>query len=100
MVLAGVVINAGVAAGAEGGFFQTAAGRVFNVFCFFTIQSNLIVGATCLLLALNPHRSSTLFKAARLTGIVAVTITGIVYHTVLARLFDLESWALVGDNLV
>ncbi len=99
-VFAGIIIQVFVSANASGGAFHTAAGRVFNVFCFFTIQSNLIVGVTCLLLAMNPNRSSTMFKVFRLTGLVAITITGIVFHAVLAKLLDLESWALVADNLV
>jgi hypothetical protein len=99
-VFTGVALNVVVAAGNEGGFFQTAGSRAFNVFCFFTIQSNLIVGVTTLLLALNPRRSSTVFDVFRLIGIVAITITGIVFHAVLSKLMDLESLALVADNLV
>jgi hypothetical protein len=99
-VALGVAVNVAVAATAEGGFFTTASARVFNVFCFFTIQSNLIVGVTCLLLALDPRRSSTAFDTFRLIGIVAITITGVVYHAALRSLLDLESWALVGDVLV
>ncbi|MCI0633827.1 MAG: Pr6Pr family membrane protein [Actinobacteria bacterium] len=99
-VLFGLIVQVLVAANATGGAFDTTAGRVFNVFCFFTIQSNVIVGVTSLLLALNPRRSSTAFKAFRLSGIVSITITGIVYHTVLRGLFDLERWALVADNVL
>ncbi len=84
----------------QGGRFPTAAGRAFNVFCFFTVQSNLIVGVTSLLLALKPNRSSTTFKTFRLIGVVGITVTGLVYHAVLSRLLDLESWALVADNLL
>jgi len=55
---------------------------------------------TSLLLALNPHRSSTVFNTFRLTGVVAIAVTGVVFHAVLARLLDLESWALVANNLL
>jgi len=99
-VLFGIVVQVLVSANAAEGFFQTTSGRVFNVFCFFTIQSNLIVGVTSLLLALDPNRSSTAFNTLRLTGIVAIIITGVVYHSVLRGLFDLESWALVADNVI
>ncbi len=95
-----IIIQVPVAVHAKEGVFHTAAGRAFNVFCFFTVQSNLIVGVTSLLLALKPNRSSTMFRAFRLTGIVAITVTGLVYHAVLSRLLDLESWALVADNLL
>ena len=93
----GIVVNVCVAATNTGGFFTTAPARVFNVFCFFTIQSNLIVGVTCLLLAIDPRRTSTTFDTFRLIGVVAIVITGIVYHAALRGLFDLDSWALVGD---
>ena len=42
--------------------------------------------------------SSTVFRVFRLIGVVAITITGVVYHSVLAQLLDLESWALVADH--
>jgi hypothetical protein len=100
VVAFGIAVSVGVAAGAERAFFTTAPARIFNVFCFFTIQSNLIVGVTCGLLALDPDRSSTAFDTFRLIGIVAITITGVVYHAALRSLFDLESWALVGDVVV
>jgi hypothetical protein len=96
----GIVVNVVLAATSTDGFFTSAAGRVFNVFCFFTIQSNLIVGITSLMLAIDPRRTSTSFDTFRLIGIVAIIITGLVYHSVLRGLFDLESWALVGDLFV
>jgi len=65
---------------------------------FFTIQCNLIVGATCVLLAINPQRASTMFNVFRLIGVVA--ITGVVYHVVLAGLFDLDSWGLAADMIL
>lgn len=99
-VLLGVVIQVIVVADLEGGFFDTPAKRALNVFAFFTIQSNIFVGVTTLLLALNPNRSSTTFKVARLIGVVGISITFVVFHAVLRKLLDLESWALVADNLL
>jgi len=96
---AGVLIQMIVTANEKAVHFHTPLSRSLNVLVFFTIDSNLIVGATCLVLATNPKRSSTTFNTARLTGVVAITITGLVYHAVLAKLLDLESWALVADNL-
>jgi hypothetical protein len=98
VVFFGLVVQLFVVADLEAGFFDTRAERVLNVFAFFTIQSNIILGATCLLLALDPHRSSTVFRVLRLTGVVAIAITGVVYHSALADLVDLESWALVADH--
>ena len=99
-VLAGLIVQILVTADLETGFFDTPMERALNVFAFFTIQSNIIVGVTSLLLALRPDLASTLFRVARLTGIVAITITFVVFHAVLKKLLDLESWALVADNLL
>ncbi len=61
----------------EGGelprFGGGSLGRSLNVFAYFTIQSNLIVGVTSLLLAVSPNRASTIFRVARLTGLIAIT---------------------------
>jgi hypothetical protein len=100
LVLSGIIVQVIVTADAEGVAFHTPLTRGLNVFAFFTIQANLIVGATSLLLWLDPSRSSTVFKVFRLTGIVAIAITGIVFHAVLKHLLDLESWALVADNIL
>ncbi len=99
-VLVGLVVQVLVAANAQTGFFDTSAKRALNVFVFFTIQSNVIVGVTSLLLALNPARASTIFRAARLTGVVAIAITFVVFHVAIAHLFEFESWSLVADRIL
>ena len=48
--LLGLVIQVAVSAANEEGLFPTAASRVFNVFCYFTVQSNIVVGVTSALL--------------------------------------------------
>ncbi|HEX4704942.1 MAG TPA: Pr6Pr family membrane protein [Pseudonocardiaceae bacterium] len=83
-----------------GRFGGSPLNQALNNFAFFTIQSNLIVGGTCLLLAINPNRTSTVFGVFRLTGLVAITVTGIVFHVALGGLLDLDSWALASDKLV
>lgn len=99
-VAAGVTVSVLTAVHATGGRFHNGVERGFNTFAFFTIQSNLIVGVTSVLLALTPNRSSTVFRTFRLIGVVAITVTGLVYHVAIAHLLDLDSWDLVGDQLV
>ncbi len=36
----------------------------------------------------------------RLTGLVAITVTGLVFHAVLARTLDLAGWDALGNELV
>ena len=94
------MISAISAANNSGGHFHPGVARAANTFAFFTIQSNLLVGASALLLAILPDRRSTAFAVLRLSGVVAITVTGIVFHAVLAQTLDLESWAAVGNELV
>ena len=82
------------------GRFHSGVERGFNTFAFFTIQSNLILGATALLLAMKLDRPSTLFRAFRLIGLAAITITGVVYHVALARILDLDGVHQLGNQLV
>ncbi|WP_037322828.1 Pr6Pr family membrane protein [Amycolatopsis thermoflava] len=100
VVLTGVVTQLFVTSGVMGGRYESAAARMANVFAYFTIQSNLIVGFTSLLLAIRPLRTSTVFRTLRLDGVLAIAITGIVFHLVLADLQDLTGWAWVADFLL
>jgi hypothetical protein len=95
--LIGVTIQVAVAANAQPGHFATAGGRVFNVFCYFTVQSNVLIALGCLLLAIRLERTSAAFAWLRMTGLVAITVTGLVYYTVLADFGTLHGWRLVGD---
>ncbi|MFC9693514.1 Pr6Pr family membrane protein [Kribbella sp. NPDC056951] len=95
-VLAGIVIQLFVTASGTEGFFPDNPDRVLNVFAFFTIQSNLILGATVLML----DRRSTLFRTLRLNGVLCIAVTGIVYHLVLAGLDSLTGWAAVANFLL
>ena len=98
-VAAGIAISVYTAVQTPGRF-HTGTERALNTFAFFTIQSNLIVGATSLLLALRPDRSATVFRVFRLIGVVAIALTGVVYHVALARVLDLEGWQQLGNQLV
>jgi hypothetical protein len=96
-VVVGLVVQLHVSAGLTGTQFHSTASRLFNVFCYFTVQSNVIVGATTALLAVRLDRRSTVFAVFRLTGLVAITITFVVYHVALAKLQDLHGAAAHAD---
>lgn len=72
------------------GWFSTPLYRVLNLFTFFTICSNLLVGLASALLVIRPDRRSTAFDVLRLTGVVAIAVTGVVYHLLLAGLVELS----------
>jgi hypothetical protein len=98
-VLAGLIIQIGVSSGNTSVFGGTALGRSLNIFAFFTIQSNVIVGATTFLLAINPSRSSAVFRVFRMMGLVGITVTGVVFHVVLSHLLELDTWAEAANQL-
>jgi hypothetical protein len=99
-VAAGLIIQIGVSSGDPSVFGGTPLGRSLNVFSFFTIQSNLIVGITTLLLAIDPKHSSRVFSVFRLIGLVAITVTFVVFHVALSHLLDLETWAEAANQLL
>jgi hypothetical protein len=98
-VLAGIVIQLVVSATNESFFGGTAINRALNVFAFFTIQSNVLVGVVCLLLAIRTDRHSKVFAVFRLTSLVAITVTFLVFHVALSGLLDLDTWAQAANQL-
>jgi hypothetical protein len=100
VVLVAVAVQVPVSAAEQSGFFSTPVYRGLNVLAFFTIQSNLLVAVSALLTALDPERDTLLRRVLRLTALVAITVTGVVYHSVLAGLVELTGWALVTDVLL
>ena len=57
---------------------------VANFVSYFTIESNILVLVTSLLLVQRPDRGGTAFGVLRLASLTAITVTGLVYATVLA----------------
>jgi hypothetical protein len=100
VVVVALAIQLPLSAGLQGTAFRTGTGLVINVFCYFTVQSNLLVAAASLLLALRLERHSMLFRVLRLSGLVGITVTFLVYHGVLAGLQELTGAAWVADQLV
>ncbi|MGJ7439454.1 Pr6Pr family membrane protein [Aquipuribacter sp. MA13-6] len=100
VVVVAVAVQVPLSAAVETGYFSTPLARGLNVFAFFTIQSNLLVAASALLTALDPDRDTRLRRVLRLTSLVAITVTGVVYHSVLAGLVELSGWGYVADVAV
>ncbi|MEF2977340.1 Pr6Pr family membrane protein [Subtercola sp. YIM 133946] len=69
--------------------------RLGRLFSFFTIQSNLFVLGTSIVLALRPARDGRVWRVLRLDALLGIIITGLVYETVLAPLVHLTGWAFV-----
>jgi len=100
VVLVGLVVQLVVTATTTGGFYPTNPQRVFNVFAFFTVQSNVLVGVTSLLLAVRPEPGGLLRRTLRLDALLGIAVTGVVFHLALRQLQDLRGSAALADLLL
>ncbi|MBE8517510.1 Pr6Pr family membrane protein [Amycolatopsis sp. H6(2020)] len=78
---------------------STPGGRVANLLCFFTIDSNLLVVLTSALVALGRARGR-LFTVLWLDGLAGIIVTGIVYQVALAGRYDLHGLSLFSDTML
>jgi len=69
--------------------------RLVRLFSYFTIQSNLFVLGTSIVLALQLRRNGPVWRVLRMDALLGIIITGLVYETILAPLVHLTGWALV-----
>jgi len=76
------------------------ANRVLRVLSFFTIQSNVLSGFTAARLARNPNRDGLICRPTRLAALFGITVTGIVYSTVLAKIHEPHGWQETSTNTV
>lgn len=69
---------------------QGAIGRILDYFTYFTIWSNILVAIVTIMLFLRPDRDSFWFRAIRLSSLLMIIVTGIIYNVVLARTAQLQ----------
>jgi hypothetical protein len=96
-VVVALAVQLPLSAGNAASQFTRPGARVLNTFCYFTIQSNILVAITAGMLAWRPERSSTVFAAVRLAALVGITVTFAVFHTVLSGLQELAGAAAFTD---
>ncbi len=68
-----------------------------NQLVFFTTESNLILGVTALLLALDPNRRAEIFHVFRIVGLIDIAITAVVYNLLLAGDVKPEGLGMVAN---
>ena len=100
VALTGLVTQVIATAADTTGQFRTAGGRIANLFCFFTIDSNLLVAVTSALLALGVARATGPFRVLWLDALVGIIVTGVVYQVALAGLYDLHGLSLFSDTML
>ena len=74
--------------------------RILRVLSFFTIQANILSAVTAAQLARNPDRDGPVWRAVRLAALFGITVTGIVYSTVLAKIHEPHGWQETSTNTV
>lgn len=72
---------------------------LINLFSFFTIESNLLILIVSVLLVIRPDRNEPWFAIPRLAGLTGITVTGIVYATVLAGGADFSGIEWLYDKI-
>ncbi|TCP45040.1 hypothetical protein EV191_1176 [Tamaricihabitans halophyticus] len=76
----------------------SVAVRLWRMFSFFTIQSNLLVLATAVILMWRPAHDGRFWRVLRLDAMLGILITGLVFAIVLAPQIHLTGWDLVAST--
>ena len=97
LVTYGLVLQCVLAVRNDDGLFLTGPGRFVNTLSYFTIESNILVAVTTGLLAVRFHRASNAFQVLRLSGLVGIAITGVVFHIALADIQELSGKEAAAD---
>lgn len=100
VVAVGIVVQLFATADPNELAFFDGSARVLNVLCFFTIQSNIVLGLTCALLAIGAPTGSLLFRVLRMIGVVGIALTFVVFHFALSGLHDLTGEAAFADVML
>lgn len=102
VVTAGLVLQLVLSITAESGTgsFESTPARIVNFFSFFTVLSNITVAVTTGMLAIRLDRRSALFRTLRLDGVIAIAVTGVVFHLTLAQLQELTGWDALADGIL
>lgn len=74
-----------------------APGRLADSFSYFTIWSNLMVLGVMFALYQNPKKDSFRFRTLRLDSVLMITVTGVVYHILIAPYYPPISWNRYSD---
>jgi len=74
--------------------------RLIRFFSFFTVESNVLVVIVAATLAVRPARDGRVWRVLRLQSLFGITVTGIVYATLLRGVVDLHGAAAVTNALL
>lgn len=77
----------------EDGEPAPTAERVLRFFSYFTVQSNIVLAVGAVTLLLSPLRDGIGWRVLRLDGVLGITVTGLIFVTVLLPIVELEGLA-------
>ena len=97
LVTFGILLQLEVAATNDNGYFVGVPSRISNVLSYFTVQSNILVALTTGLLAVRLNRTATWIRVLRLSAVIGISITVIVFHLALKGLTELTGPAVTAD---
>lgn len=72
--------------------------RLIAYYSFFTVLSNILLAMSSLFLLRNPQYNSQLFRVIRLSGLVGVVITALVYNLILRQIHQPPTLILQWTN--
>lgn len=72
--------------------------RLVRLFSYFTIQSNILVAAVAITLAIDPERDGKWWRVIRLDALLGIATTGLVFHIVLAPLSKATGLAALASD--
>ncbi|WP_154402199.1 Pr6Pr family membrane protein [Ornithinimicrobium cavernae] len=72
--------------------------RLFQMVCYFTIQSNLLVVVAAVGLVADARRDGPVWRVLRADAVLGITLTGLVHFVLLRPLLDLTGWSAVADT--
>jgi hypothetical protein len=76
------------------------ASRLTDTLSYFTIWSNVVVAVSVTALVARPPRDSAVWRVLRLSGLLMITVTAIVYQVLLAPTAIVEGWSRLTDPIL
>lgn len=74
--------------------------RIIRYFSYFTVQSNILVAITAASLAIDPDRDGRVWRIVRLAALFGITVTGLIYSTLLRGIVDLHGAGAITNALL
>lgn len=82
------------------GALPSVATRIVRYLSYFTVQSNILVAITAFSLVVRPDRDGRAWRVLRLEALFGITVTGVVYATLLRGVVDLHGASAITNALL